>query len=80
MSCDIDSTFHISVIIPVADVLLKQAFPHCCFQIIRKQEQQEVKQPIILISIGIQIYDVWKVHHFIKEILEKEIILLAAKA
>ena len=43
-----------------------------------KKKQQEIEQPVILIGIRLQIYNVWKVQHLIKDILE-EIILISAK-
>ena len=65
MSCDINRALYISIIVPVADLLFEQALPHRCFEVIRKQKQQKIEQPIVLIGIGVQIYDVWKVQNFI---------------
>jgi len=65
MSCDINRAFYISIIVPVADILFEQALPHRCFEVIRKQKQQKTEQPIVLIGICIQIYDVWKVQNFV---------------
>ena len=65
MSCDINRAFCISIIVPVADILFEQSLPHSCLEVIRKQEQQKIEQSIVLIGIGVQIYDVWKVQHFV---------------
>ena len=39
-----------------------------------------MKQPIVLISVGLQIYDVREVQNFVQKILEKVILTLSAKA
>ena len=65
MSCDINRVFYISIILPVAVILFEQGLPHRCFEVIRKQKQQKIEQPIVLIGICIQIYDVWKVQNFV---------------
>ena len=65
MPCDINGAFYISIIVPVADILFEQTLPHRRFKVMRKQEQQKIEQPIVLIGIGVQIYDVWKVQDFI---------------
>ena len=49
--CDVNRSLNIAVIVSVTDVLLKESFPHCSFKVIRKQEQQEIKQPVVLIRI-----------------------------
>ena len=46
----------------------------------RKQKQQEIKQPVILIGIGLQIHDVRKIQNFIQEILEEEILAIFAES
>ena len=38
-----------------------------------------MKQPIVLISVGLQIYDVWEIQNFVQKILEKVILTLSAK-
>ena len=65
MSCDINRAFYISSIVPTADIFFEQPLPHSCLEVIRKQKQQKIEQPIVLIGIGVQIYDVWKVQDFI---------------
>ena len=45
----------------------------------RKQEQQEIKQSVILVGIGFQINKIRKIQYPVKEILEEEIIRLAAE-
>ena len=64
MPCDINGAFYISIIVPVADILFEQALPHRCFEVIRKQKQQKMEPPIVLIGICIQIYDIGKVQNF----------------
>ena len=51
MPCYVDGSFHVSIVVSVADILLEEAFTHCCFQVIRKQKQQKIEQPVILICI-----------------------------
>ena len=45
----------------------------------RKQEQQEIKQSVILVGIGFQINKIRKIQYPVKEILEEEIIRFAAE-
>ena len=78
--CDINGSLDISVIVSVPYIPLEQTFSHCCFEIIREQEQQEVKEPVILIGIGFHVHDVRKIKNAIKEILKEEILILSAKA
>ena len=65
MSCDINRALYISIIVPVADILFEQTLPHRRFKVMRKQEQQKIEQPIVLIGVCIQIHDVWKVQNFV---------------
>ena len=73
--CDIDAALHIPIVVPVSDVLLEEAFSHCRSQVVRKQEQQEIEQPVVLIGIGFQIHDIWKIQYSVKQVL-KEIVLI----
>ena len=43
MSGDVYCALYISIIIVVTDIFFEQTFPHRRFQIIREQEQKEVK-------------------------------------
>ena len=63
MPCDINCPFHIAVIIFMIDIFFKKTFSHGGLQVIWKQKQQEVKQPVVLIYVGHQINNVREIQH-----------------
>ena len=77
--CDINAALHIPIVVPVSDVLLEEAFSHCRSQVVRKQEQQEIEQPVVLIGIGFQIHDIWKIQYSVKQILKEIVLIFATK-
>ena len=79
MPCDIDRSLDIAIIVLTLDVFLEGTFPHSGFQIIREQEQQKVEQPIVLIGVCLQVYDVWKIQNTVKQVLKKVVLAFTAE-
>ena len=66
---NIYNALDIAVVIFSADICLKQTFSDRLLQIIRKQEQQHMEKPIILIGTCTEINDIREIKHLLQHIL-----------